>query len=499
MTTELQIFLTILVALAQKSHDLRGADTGCELDPSIPWYPDCMIKAYDWVLLGFFIVNVPIAFVATVAWKIAKMREILVSERSGQTDRRDQHAVARHTYRRYEFAMANEEDTALLGEWVEKVYQKSKRQQQLAILKKTVEGRDFVRGGGGSENVVARNVFGQIFAKRVARHWLNITKQIKCPKECPFSHRIRSPVPQKRTHIHTHTHLTASKSPPKPKHTAEADQYYSKFDGGGFMGTFADMKDFYGGLEKLIGDCRKDVATAMAEEHTQVAESIVKDGKDTKQFGASKVDFVTSNYGVRTRPEHEWGFIVDGNWSLEMDAGKDLSTGEKHSKSRTREPLSTFCSEAALRITARLEDARKRHTESKKGLVVCQFLEAGEDCNSPDCTLCTDTYLEVGGKKLTCSSKICLHSHEADYDVNTDYNEEDCDVKLLLVEIIALRLYTGALPPPTESRPPVTDGGAVLLQGRCLSCITAYCVRTVARVTPGGSSHHTRMCTPGCR
>lgn len=59
------------------------------------------------------------------------------------------------------------------------------------------------------------------------------------------------------------------------------------------------MDDFYGGLEKLIGDCRKDVAKAMAEEHCEVAacRRCTKGPKCTC-FGASDLKFTTSNYKV---------------------------------------------------------------------------------------------------------------------------------------------------------------------------------------------------------
>ena len=82
----------------------------------------------------------------------------------------------------------------------------------------------------------------------------------------------------------------------------ESDGYYGKFDGG-FEGIFADMTDYFGGLEKIIGECRKDLIAAMEEEHTEL----------TSGFGASDTEFSTSSYRVRTTPRNEWHFVVNPN------------------------------------------------------------------------------------------------------------------------------------------------------------------------------------------
>ena len=97
----------------------------------------------------------------------------------------------------------------------------------------------------------------------------------------------------------------------------ELDAYYSKFEGG-FEGTFADMNDYYGGLGKMIGDCRKDLLNAMEEEHCDVPDG----------YGASHDTFVTSSYRVSTTPHEEWQFVVLGKaWAKEMSAGVDRETG----------------------------------------------------------------------------------------------------------------------------------------------------------------------------
>jgi hypothetical protein len=118
-----------------------------------------------------------------------------------------------------------------------------------------------------------------------------------------------------------------------------SDAYYSKFDGG-FEGTFADMKDFYGGLEKLIGDCRKDVYQAMMEEHCEV-----KDG-----YAQSDGEFQTSSYKVVSTPRKEWLFVTEPEAVGAMPAGIDRRSGNSRG-SRTKASVEKLLKNAGQLIT----------------------------------------------------------------------------------------------------------------------------------------------------
>eukprot|EP01052_Picozoa_sp_SAG31_P028816 SAG31_NODE_2813_length_5048_cov_8.252576_2_plen_574_part_00 len=101
---------------------------------------------------------------------------------------------------------------------------------------------------------------------------------------------------------------------------------YSKFEGG-YFGSFASLKDFRGGLQKLLG-ARPDAnaIVAMQREHCEIAKP---------RFGASDAEFVTSNYGGnRTTPKNEWMHVADPENAPRLmmgrdHNGKDLGTREK--------------------------------------------------------------------------------------------------------------------------------------------------------------------------
>ena len=116
----------------------------------------------------------------------------------------------------------------------------------------------------------------------------------------------------------TRTEQSAAEPEPAPAEDGEdePDAYYGKFDSG-FEGTFADMSDYFGGLERMIGDCRKDLMAAMEEEHCDVAEG----------FGASDTEFSTSSYRVITTPREEWNFVVNPGQTGDMSAGIDRDLG----------------------------------------------------------------------------------------------------------------------------------------------------------------------------
>jgi hypothetical protein len=70
--------------------------------------------------------------------------------------------------------------------------------------------------------------------------------------------------------------------------SVEFDESFSKFSGG-FEGTFASTALFYGGLDELIGEPRKDVNAAVREEHCEVSHG----------FGASDMELTAGASTVR--------------------------------------------------------------------------------------------------------------------------------------------------------------------------------------------------------
>ena len=101
------------------------------------------------------------------------------------------------------------------------------------------------------------------------------------------------------------------------------------------------MTDFYGGLESLIGECRKDLMQAMQDEHCTV-----KDG-----YGASDTEFQTSSYRVTTTPRAEWLFVVEPDAVGEMSAGIDRETGRSRG-SRDKRRVDELFSNVADLVTA---------------------------------------------------------------------------------------------------------------------------------------------------
>jgi len=125
-----------------------------------------------------------------------------------------------------------------------------------------------------------------------------------------------------------------------PADDDEPDAYYGKFDSG-FTGTFADMSDYYGGLESMIGECRKDLMAAMEEEHCEVETG----------FGASDLEFQTSSYRVTTTPKQEWRFVTTPSAVGDMSAGIDRETGESRGI-RAKLNIEDLHAEAAQLITS---------------------------------------------------------------------------------------------------------------------------------------------------
>jgi hypothetical protein len=100
---------------------------------------------------------------------------------------------------------------------------------------------------------------------------------------------------------------------------------YHKFQGG-FVGNFADVKSFHGGLRGLLGRAlQPEMFDAMEKEHCAKQHG----------FGASRTVFTTTNYGGNeTTPINEWLHVVDPEHAPPLPKGmdqngRDLGTREK--------------------------------------------------------------------------------------------------------------------------------------------------------------------------
>ena len=114
-----------------------------------------------------------------------------------------------------------------------------------------------------------------------------------------------------------------SRRPHRPSAAGIIIDPFEKFIGG-FEGTFANVAVFFGGLDKLIGVPRCNVAAALRDEHCGVVDG----------FGASDTELVAPNYGVRFTPREEYLFVADPAFDTAMSAGTNSvsrkSRGERH-------------------------------------------------------------------------------------------------------------------------------------------------------------------------
>ena len=373
--TELHLLLVAVVAVLIKSEQLSK-----ELE-----------EIYDWVLFMLFVLMVFMSFWATVCLKLWKIRRM----RNERHTSHMKHTEAWRAYNRYKLALDSASDATYLLEWIENICLEHRLQQRLNTFNDTVEGRN--RKSSQTEDtgleVLANDVEPDTTENRPATG----SRVMSAPLSC----------------APTETLDALEKG---------ADEYYGKFSLG-FVGTFADLDVFHGGLEKLIGECSKDVATAMKEEHQSVAPTVIVDGAELMQFGASEVDFTTSNYSITTQPKQEWQFVVQPSTTEDLPAGMDIKTSRDLGLREKIEPA-VLLANAAVRMT-------EKFAASGYGLQLTQRAGNAEACKSPLCAICRDPSHSAQG--LTCKSKIVLITDGA------------VAVDLLLVEIIGLRLYTGPM------------------------------------------------------
>jgi hypothetical protein len=279
--TELHVFLIIVAALVLSKMDLSREKMDTD--------------SYNWLLAVTFVLLVPFAYVVAVASKVMHLNKVLAT--SDSTDSTAGDAVTpRVAFDRAFVGLANANDTETLNAYLDD-------------LRVKLSSADF-----------AQRLTGQKWKKSMGSASTDDqpASDLVTPLGRPDA-KESSAAAQRGDEPQSLGVAQEEELVPKPAdddHDATPDCYYGKFDTG-FEGSFADMTDYYGGLEKLIGECRKDVLQAMEEEHCDVADG----------YGWSDGDFVTSSYRVTTSPRQEWLFVTDPTSVGDMSAGVDRDTG----------------------------------------------------------------------------------------------------------------------------------------------------------------------------
>eukprot|EP01043_Picozoa_sp_COSAG02_P018544 COSAG02_NODE_868_length_16360_cov_12.608204_7_plen_1171_part_00 len=304
--TECHVFVVIVSALTLQKINLTREVMG--------------ETAYDWTLLATFILMVPVSFVVAVVTKVRHVHYVL-----GQADN-----PSRNAFDRCIVGLETEEDVETMKAYLE-------------TMRMEVASADFARVLDGTQWTAKNRGSGSV--------QIAVTKEAYSGTE--DNQAVTAVVAQvqgaKESFIPGGASLDASSvdvGEATGKDDSPADDFYDKFTGG-FEGTFADLSDYFGGLEKMIGECRKDLMAAMEEEHCAVATG----------YGASDDTFVTSSYRVTSTPRQEWLFVVAPAVVGDMDAGIDRETGRSRGN-RVKIPAEKLLKEAAPLITKSFANRR---------------------------------------------------------------------------------------------------------------------------------------------
>jgi Ca2+-binding EF-hand superfamily protein len=349
--TELHIFIVIIVAMT-----LRKVDLSREV---------LQFSFYNLFMFYTFMALVPLAFLVCV---LAKLRFV---KRVSQQHKNYGRNMLRQAFDRFYIGLAGGYDREILSKYLDTVRQELASDDFAKVIqgaewRKTEQERKgnelFDIADKNQDGVLDRDEIQEILNKRGST--LDVDTLIEKADLDGNGEVDLSEFEKVYRNLVAESVLSATTSPepesvsmpemePEPEtelasaSTTEIEQivedssdaYYSKFDGG-FEGTFADMKDFYGGLEKLIGDCRKDVYQAMMEEHCEV-----KDG-----YAQSDGEFQTSSYKVVSTPRKEWLFVTEPEAVGAMPAGIDRRSGNSRG-SRTKASVEKLLKNAGQLIT----------------------------------------------------------------------------------------------------------------------------------------------------
>jgi WD40 repeat protein len=279
---ELQIVATVIGSLASN----QSSD-----EPVGGWIHFGTTSIVD-VFLTVLFDCILLAFVVCIMWKLFKLHRVLYASRvEFLTEDRGHRTRLRASLRLHSMGIADESDCAFLCEYFESVSKTARRN----VLTSTIEGEH--RELSDQEDANIATVVDRLHSDC-------------CQQEPDEAASLQPP-----TQLRDEVPLAGLRSEAAGSHPTDSS-YYNKFDAG-FVGSFGDMADFYGGLEHLIGECRKDVLRAMEEEHCSVTEG----------FGASHSSFTTSNYAVTTMPSEEWSFVVSEKHTKPMQAGSGNARG----------------------------------------------------------------------------------------------------------------------------------------------------------------------------
>lgn len=280
--TEIHTFFVMLTAFLLRLDDHQGLESEF-----------ASLDDYDWALVISCVILVPVAFIWTIVAKLKFVKRVQNETWSGS---KSDHVV-KQQIDRFILGLADEEDIKSM----EKAFDRLRIKITTATFTKTLEGRNWkgdeiTEIDADKQHTEEQKILNQLQADRArARGVRAVGKGVAA----------NGSIDSQAAQSAAKTHERASTS----------DNFYGKFSAG-YIGSFADMSDFYGGLEDMIGECRKDLMKSMEEEHTKVSSG----------FGASDTAFTTSNYMVSTTPRKEWQFVVDPGDVADMDAGTDPAT-----------------------------------------------------------------------------------------------------------------------------------------------------------------------------
>ena len=297
--TELHVYIVICSALTLQKIDLTREVISA--------------NAYDWTLFTTFILMVPVAFVVTVVAKVRHVHFVL-----GQTD-----SPSRNAFDRCIVGLDTEADVETMKAYLE-------------AMRMEVASADFAQILTGTQ-WTAKNR-GSASARRVA------SKESDSNTDDEPATAVADQAQEASEALIPVGASNDTSSNDTEQDAQDGDKFYDKFTGG-FEGSFADLSDYFGGLEEMIGECRKDLMTAMEEEHCAVATG----------YGASDETFVTSSYQVRSTPREEWHFVVAPTAVGDMDAGTDRETGRSRG-SRVKVPIEELLENAAELMTRSFAD-----------------------------------------------------------------------------------------------------------------------------------------------
>jgi hypothetical protein len=320
--TEAHVCLTIAVALAFCS-DLDSTAGFGDDDHEIEALKTEMSRKknlYDWLLVLTFILCVPGALLVTMTAKIRLVMRALQRVPNGACER---DANIKSAFERSRLGVASAADLHELKEYLE-------------AMRIEVASAKFAQVLNGTQ-WAAKNT-GLAAVGSVVKADSDTSDMSDTDDEAAVSYQQDPLIVAEEEEVAESSTADADTEPP------DGNSYYDKFTGG-FEGSFANMNDFFGGLEKMIGECQKDLVTAMEEEHCAVAAG----------YGASDETFVTSSYQVTSTPREEWHFVVAPAAVGDMDAGTDRETG--HSRgNRVKIPVEKLLEQAAELMTRSFAD-----------------------------------------------------------------------------------------------------------------------------------------------